>query len=123
MSTLKSSTRLAAIALLAISAAGSAMAFNYTPGDSTTYQTANARVLPESDVQPGPIAQHLIYLGESRGQAIAQARTQGEQPRASTVLTSQQTSSGYQAYEREMGLSHVGNFAPRKARVAAPTRS
>ena len=80
MSTKSSISALSGLALVALFAARPALAADVVPGDSTTYPTANVRIVPQSNVTPGPIAAHLIYLGESRDQAIADARQHGEQP-------------------------------------------
>ena len=80
-SSISTLSALSGLALVAVFAARPALAADVVSGDSYTYPTANVRVVPQSAVTPGPIASHLIYLGESRDQAIADARAQGEQPR------------------------------------------
>lgn len=55
---------------------------------------------------PGPYAGYLVYLGRSPEQAIAEARTRGEEPRRVTLAPPAQTQpvDGREAYERHIGL-------------------
>jgi hypothetical protein len=127
MSTTKSSTiaRLGGLALFALFAARPALAADFIAGDSTTYPTAGTRVISESNVRPGPNASHLIFLGESRDEAIADARVQGEQPTALKAEPVRQARSSFQTYEDVEGLSPVGTQPTRKSRtfVAPASRS
>jgi hypothetical protein len=120
MSTTKSSiSTLSGLALVALFAARPALAGDVVAGDSYTYPTANVRIVPQSDLVPGPIASHLIYLGESRDQAIADARAQGEQPRVAQAGSTTVARSSFETYEQVLGLSPVGTQPTRKSRAAA----
>jgi len=116
MSAKSSISALSGLALVALFAARPALAADFVPGDSTTYATANARVIAQSDATPGPIASHLIFLGESRDQAIADARQQGEQPRATLAESTPRVLSSYEAYQQVEGLSPIGTQPTRKNR-------
>ena len=105
MSTTKSSIRaLSGIAIAALFAAGPALAAGVVPGDSTTIRTAGTHVVPPSNVAPGPIASHLIYLGVSRDQAIAEARQHGEQPQVAVAQASSRARSSVESYQQFLGL-------------------
>ena len=119
MSTKSSISALSGLALVALFAARPALAADFVPGDSTTYPTANVRIVPPSDVAPGPIASHLIYLGESRDQAIADARQHGEQPRVAQAETAPAARSSFATYQQVLGLSPVGTQPTRKNRSGA----
>jgi hypothetical protein len=118
-------TRWGSLALFALFAARPALATDYVPGDSTTYPTAGVRVVTEPNVEPGPIASHLIYLGESRDQAVADAEARGEQPRPVNGEPIRQARSSFQTYEHVLGLSPVGTQPTRKNRafIAPAARS
>ena len=117
MSTKSSISALSGLALVALFAARPALAADFVPGDSTTYPTVNTHVIAQSDATPGPIASHLVYLGESRGQTIADARQQGEQPRATLAQASPRARSGFEAYEQVLGLSPIDTQPTRKSHL------
>jgi hypothetical protein len=113
-SSISALSAISGLALVALFAARPALAADYVTGDSTTYPTANVRIVPPSNVTPGPIASHLVYLGESRDQAIADARQQGEQPRFAAIESMPAARSGFETYAHVLGLSQVGTQPTRK---------
>ena len=115
MSTKSSISTLSGLALVALFAARPALAGDFVPGDSTTYVTANTRVIPASTVTPGPIASHLVYLGVSPDQAIADARQHGEQPYAGRVESVPAARTGLETYEQVLGLSPAASQSTSKS--------
>lgn len=117
--------RLGGLALFALIAARPAFATDVVAGDSSTYPTAGTRIVSEPNLQPGPIAAHLIYLGVDRDDAIAEAGAQGERARTPKAVPVAQVRSSYQTYENVLGLSPVGTQPTRKNRafVAPAARS
>ena len=85
---------------------------------------AGTRVIDSSNLVPGPNASYRVYLGESREQAIADARQQGEQPRVAKADTGVRVRSGFETYREVEGLSPLSTqFAPRIRANAVPARS
>ena len=65
-----------------------------TPVAKAAAQPAQTRVVP------GPYAAHLIYLGIDRDQAVARARSVGEQATLQAVAPAQQGLNAAQVYRR-----------------------
>jgi len=121
MSTL---VRFGGLALFALFAARPVVASELVPGAFTTYPTRGTRIVDSSNVVPGPIASHLVYLGESRDQAIADAREQGEQPRIAQADTGKRARSSFETYQEVEGLSPLSTQFTRKTRAnVAPAHS
>jgi len=66
--------------------------------------TPSTTALGEPRLVPGSYGRYLVYLGRSPEQAIAEARTRGEEPGRATLPAAQSRSSdSFEAYERYLG--------------------
>ena len=95
-----------------------ATAAQAAPGADASYQTYRRVMLGEStvgaerqdtsDVQadnyvPGPYAQYLVHIGQSKEQAIATARSRGEAPTVREEVHAQTPRTPFELYQRATG--------------------